>query len=175
MLTRFWQEHVEQGVPGSLYISGAPGTGKSALVDELLAAHDGCATTVRVAKLNCMAVGVSPKNIFSKLLAEVRASSSSSKKSSSATSAASVTTTKDADAIPQLEALMFGGKQSSTKHMHLIVLDEIDQLITKDQDVLYRIFEWPKMKGARCVVIGIANALDLTQRFLPRLQTKNCI
>ena len=31
------------------------------------------------------------------------------------------------------------------------------------------------MKDSRCVVIGIANALDLTQRFLPRLQTKNCM
>jgi cell division control protein 6 len=53
------------------------------------------------------------------------------------------------------------------------MLDEIDQLLTRDQEVLYRIFEWPMLKQSKCCVIGIANALDLTQRFLPRLIAKN--
>lgn len=54
------------------------------------------------------------------------------------------------------------------------MLDEIDQLLSKDQDILYRIFEWPSLQGFKCSVIGIANALDLTQRFLPRLVAKDC-
>lgn len=54
----------------------------------------------------------------------------------------------------------------------LLVLDEIDQLDSKRQSVLYTIFEWPAIPDSRIVLIGIANALDLTERTLPRLQAR---
>ncbi len=46
--------------------------------------------------------------------------------------------------------------------------------MTKDQSVLYRIFEWTAMQKSTVVVIGMANTLDLTGRFLPRLKALNC-
>jgi cell division control protein 6 len=49
------------------------------------------------------------------------------------------------------------------------VLDEIDQLESKRQSVLYTIFEWPAIPNSRVILVGIANALDLTDRILPRL------
>ena len=55
----------------------------------------------------------------------------------------------------------------------LVVLDEIDQLSSKCQEVLYSIFEWPYLKGSKLVLVGIANALDLTDRILPRLKVIN--
>ncbi|XP_013771002.1 cell division control protein 6 homolog [Pundamilia nyererei] len=54
----------------------------------------------------------------------------------------------------------------------LLVLDEMDQLDSKAQDVLYTIFEWPYLPKSRLCLIGIANALDLTDRILPRLQAR---
>lgn len=54
----------------------------------------------------------------------------------------------------------------------LLVLDEMDQLDSKAQDVLYTIFEWPYLPGSRLCLVGIANALDLTDRILPRLQAR---
>ena len=56
-----------------------------------------------------------------------------------------------------------------------MILDEIDQLITNGQDVLYQLFEWAADKKSRLVLVGIANALDLTDRFLPRLKAKGCM
>ena len=54
--------------------------------------------------------------------------------------------------------------------MILLVLDEVDQLESKDQSVLYTVFEWPALQGSKLVLVGIANSLDLTDRVLPRLQ-----
>lgn len=51
------------------------------------------------------------------------------------------------------------------------MLDEIDQLDSKRQAVLYTIFEWA-CRPSRLVLVGVANALDLTQRALPRLQAR---
>lgn len=52
------------------------------------------------------------------------------------------------------------------------MLDEIDQLDSRKQSVLYTIFEWPSAPNSKLVLIGIANALDLTDRILPRLQAR---
>lgn len=56
----------------------------------------------------------------------------------------------------------------------LILLDEIDYLLTKDQDILYHLFDWCGVPSSRLVLVGIANALDFTSRFLPRLKAKGC-
>lgn len=45
-----------------------------------------------------------------------------------------------------------------------MVVDEIDVLMTKDQGVLYNLFEWPVRPGAQLSVIGIANTHDLDER-----------
>lgn len=48
----------------------------------------------------------------------------------------------------------------------------MDQLDSKAQDVLYTLFEWPFLPGSRLRLVGIANALDLTDRVLPRLHAR---
>lgn len=54
-----------------------------------------------------------------------------------------------------------------------MVLDEMDQLDTQSQSVLYTIFEWPLNYPTSIILVGIANALDLTDRLLPRLKAKS--
>lgn len=48
-------------------------------------------------------------------------------------------------------------------------MDEVDQLLNKEASILYNLFDWPSLQNSRFVLIGIANALDLVQRFLPVL------
>lgn len=71
------------------------------------------------------------------------------------------------------ECLLTINSYLESKHkMVLLVLDEIDQLDNKNQSILYTIFEWPSKKSTKLILIGIANALDLTDRILPRLQAR---
>lgn len=55
-----------------------------------------------------------------------------------------------------------------------MILDEMDYLITRDQSVLYDMFRLPTLSNSRLVLIGIANAIDLTDRLLPKLRSMNC-
>jgi cell division control protein 6 len=57
--------------------------------------------------------------------------------------------------------------------LFLVVLDEVDCLVDLDLALLYNLFEWSLEPESSLVLIGIANALDLTDRLLPRLKTRN--
>ncbi|XP_027054918.1 cell division control protein 6 homolog [Pocillopora damicornis] len=61
---------------------------------------------------------------------------------------------------------------SSSAVTRILILDEMDQLESKHQEILYTMFEWPSLPKSKLILIGIANALDLTDRILPRLQAR---
>jgi cell division control protein 6 len=69
-------------------------------------------------------------------------------------------------------AKLFTTKKANS-NMHLVLLDEIDTLLNGDCEILYSIFEWAMHPSSCLILIGIANALDLTDRFLPRLKLRN--
>lgn len=46
--------------------------------------------------------------------------------------------------------------------MVVLVIDEVDHLLTRDNTVLYELFSWPQRTASSVVLIGVANALDLT-------------
>ena len=78
---------------------------------------------------------------------------------------------------PQQPPGALAGTQKGTKEvkrnfMTLLVVDEIDILMTRDQSVLYNLFEWPTLTGARLSVIGISNTHDLDSRVLPRIASR---
>ncbi|KAK7506241.1 hypothetical protein BaRGS_00002353 [Batillaria attramentaria] len=147
-IKRFLKTHLEKQSAGSLYISGAPGTGKTAallhIIDDFKSQYQ-CA----IGYLNCMTVKDSA-SVYRKLHTELSGKASAAGR-----------TAKD------MEKLV-----TSTRDSLILVLDEIDQLDSKNQDVLYRIFEWPYLNNSKLILIGVANALDLTDRILPRLQAK---
>lgn len=57
--------------------------------------------------------------------------------------------------------------------LHLVLMDEIDNLLDGDCELLYNMFEWAMHRSSSVLLIGIANALDLTDRFMPRLKSRN--
>jgi len=153
LIDSFITKTMKNHQPGSLYLSGAPGTGKTACLTKALDKLE-CSTCKKYQSffINCMSIK-SSQNIFTKVASELSGNSKPF-------------TAKDA--LKYLET-----KCKSQGPRILLILDEIDQLESKNQDVLYKLFELPFLPKSRLVLIGIANALDLTDRILPRLQSKD--
>lgn len=53
-----------------------------------------------------------------------------------------------------------------------MLVDELDLLATKNEKVLYNLFEWPTRRGSRLIVIGIANTMDLPERLSSRVSSR---
>lgn len=137
-----------------MYVSGPPGTGKSALIGEVCRELQ-VENTVKVAHVNCASM-TSARDVYGKLIEDLCEDSQVFKKSES----------------ERLKGMFFP-KQKSSTDVYLVALDEIDHLLTSDLEILYSFFEWSMQPNSRLVLIGIANALDLTDRLLPRLKAKN--
>ncbi|RKP34317.1 P-loop containing nucleoside triphosphate hydrolase protein, partial [Dimargaris cristalligena] len=155
---QFLTNHVVGNQPNSLYISGQPGTGKTAsllsICLQMRGAFKGAKQPIKLLVINCMTVE-NPQSFYARLATEIVGEPVTIK-----------------DALKVLEALFLNPKR---KTLYLVVLDEIDSLLTRNQDILYKLFEWPTLPGSRLTLIGIANALNLTDRFLPRLKAKDCM
>ncbi|XP_057973097.1 origin of replication complex subunit 1B-like [Malania oleifera] len=54
----------------------------------------------------------------------------------------------------------------------ILLIDELDLLVTKNQSVLYNILDWPTKPHSKLVVIGIANTMDLPEKLLPRISSR---
>ena len=59
----------------------------------------------------------------------------------------------------------------SNSHI-ILVLDEIDFLINKSQNLLYNIFNWTTFEGSKLIVISISNTLDLPNKLTPRIRSR---
>ncbi|CAH1789591.1 unnamed protein product, partial [Owenia fusiformis] len=150
----FLTQNLSNKQGNSLYISGAPGTGKTALLTKIMGEVKEC-KKCKTVYLNCMTL-TNSRAIYSSLLGELTNGKN--------------TSGSNKDMVRQVEKIL-----TSSGQMILLILDEIDQLDSKNQEILYTMFEWPSLKKSRCLLIGIANALDLTDRILPRLQARpNC-
>jgi hypothetical protein len=48
----------------------------------------------------------------------------------------------------------------------VVLMDELDQLVTAKQDVVYNFFNWPTIVGSKLIVIAVANTMDLPERVM---------
>ncbi|PWA55789.1 cell division control 6 [Artemisia annua] len=76
--------------------------------------------------------------------------------------------------LRQLQQLYSQKQQLADTKMMFVIADELDYLITKDRVVLHDLFMLTTLPFSKVILIGIANAIDLADRFLPKLQSLNC-
>ncbi|XP_068620800.1 polycomb group protein Psc-like [Battus philenor] len=143
-------DHLDNKESVSLYISGQPGTGKTASLRYILHLSK-IKNGYKQVYVNCTMMK-SATSIYSRICKELQLRP--------------MGTTEKA-CLSAVEKYL-----KKNDKMILLVLDEVDQLDSKRQSVLYTIFEWPALFSSHLVLVGIANALDLTERTLPRLQTR---
>lgn len=153
-LTEFLDRCTSDSPSGCLYVSGPPGTGKSAMITELVKSYSNT-EGVQTACINCMSIK-SSKDLYTTLLSELGQTSEG---------------LTEADAVEALQKMLLPKDESAMAYV--IMLDEIDHILTLGLESLYRMFEWSLQQPSRLVLVGVANALDLTNRFLPRLKAKN--
>jgi cell division control protein 6 len=151
-LTSFVQERVAKTSGGCIYVSGPPGTGKSAMVNEVTTDLEE-SPVMKKAYVNCMSLKTS-KDLYGSLLESLCEEE-----------------VLEGDEVRTLQGMFAPRKK--TKNVYVVTLDEIDHVLSLDLEILYKLFEWSLQKTCHLILIGIANALDLTDRFLPRLKARN--
>ncbi|XP_015932183.1 cell division control protein 6 homolog B [Arachis duranensis] len=160
MVLGFCKSCIEHEKAGSLYICGCPGTGKSLSMEKVKEALHNWAKEEGfplpdVLSVNCTSLA-NTSDIFTKILG------------------LSQSRGRRVLATPLQQLQNMYSQKSSTRNMMLIVADELDYLITRDRAVLHDLFMLTTFPFARCILIGVANAIDLADRFLPRLTSLNC-
>lgn len=174
ILNEFLFENFYQRSCNSLYISGPPGTGKTAQVGmsldhflksigtvsradpSIVHSHDK-KRCVKMITMNCMTVS-NPENIFHEIYNQIDAHSIVGNRKKSA---------DDLYTLLQSREVAYDTV--------VLFLDEMDYLITRDQQVLFKLFQFASsnttdLLSAKLVLVGISNSLDFTDKFLPRLK-----
>ncbi|KAA6422841.1 MAG: cell division control 6 protein [Trebouxia sp. A1-2] len=177
---------------GSIYVSGVPGTGKSLVVHELVrqchviaAGSSKCSLPPAVVSINCMSLPT-PQAIFQRILTGMaQAFEQAGTRIVYPAAAASEATSSPDQSLEALQAVLTQPLPDSKKAtpskrkgcghgMMIVICDEMDQLMSNAQEVLYDLFFLPQLLKSRLILVGIANSLDLTERLLPGLEARGC-
>jgi Cdc6-like AAA superfamily ATPase len=145
-----------------LYVSGIPGTGKTATVMEVMRTMQrlsdcGDMPAFQFVELNGLRLP-SPQHAYTALYEAL-----SGKK------------VGPAAAVAGLEEVL--GIKGRRGHLVvdrpvIVLVDEMDLLVNKNQSVLYNLFDWPSREGSRLNIIGVANTMDLPERLHPRIGSR---
>ncbi|KAK8630325.1 hypothetical protein V6N13_079123 [Hibiscus sabdariffa] len=144
-----------------LYIHGVPGTGKTmsvlAVMKNIKSEVDAgsirpyCFVEVNGLKL------AAPENIYTVIYEALTGHRVSWKK-----------------ALQLLNERFSDGKKMTKEDDRpcILLIDELDLLVTRNQSVLYNILDWPTKPNSKLIVIGIANTMDLPEKLLPRISSR---
>lgn len=141
-----------------LYISGVPGTGKTASVLSVVKQMKSERSTSDVSKfefayINSMKLN-SPSDLYLDLLIKLDIHKKRFK----------------ADKPQEKLSEFFSSR--SAKPVTVLLIDEIDYLVTKSQAVVYQLFDWPLLAESKLVLLTISNTMDLPERLMPRVASR---
>ena len=143
------ESKLREGRGGCYYISGVPGTGKTATVMEavrMLQENREDYPDFNFYSMNGMRL-TSPEQAYVemwKLLTGEKATPEHAMK---------------------LLAARFS-KAAPKRNTSVFLVDELDMLCNRKQSVLYNIFDWPSKPEGKLIIIAIANTMDLPERVM---------
>ncbi|KAK4785850.1 hypothetical protein SAY86_002539 [Trapa natans] len=153
--------HGDQCSGRCLYVHGVPGSGKtmsvlavmrnlkSQLDDGLLKPY--CFVDINALKL------ASQQNIYKVIYQSLTGNSVNWKK-----------------ALQLLNERFSEGTRNDKEHDPpcILLIDELDELVTGKQSVLYNILHWTTKSNYKLTIIGIANTMDLPEKLLPQISSR---
>ena len=142
---------IAEGTGSCIYISGTPGTGKTATVREVITQMNAAVEADEVddfifVEINGMKV-TDPYQAYSFLWEAIQGERVS-----------------PSNALSLLNSEL--GRPSPRRVPCVVLMDELDQLATKNQSVMYNFFNWPSLPHSRLIVLAVANTMDLPERTL---------
>ena len=151
------------GSSTSLYISGMPGTGKTATTLEVINNMNNKKKNnkklFKFIHMNGMQL-TNPNAIYSLIYKEITGEKA-----------------KPQSAAVCLDDYFKRRKDLTEKQLKnettiVLLVDELDALITKKQNLLYNLFDWPSNKNSGLIILAIANTMDLPERFLIKIKSR---
>ncbi|NXB81605.1 ORC1 protein, partial [Donacobius atricapilla] len=147
----FVESKLIDGTGGCMYISGVPGTGKTATVHEVIrclqqAAENDELPPFQFVEINGMKL-TDPHQAYVQILEFLTGQK--------------VTATHAAVLLAKLFSTP-GPKRKTT----VLIVDELDLLWTRKQNVMYHLFDWPTQKHSKLIILAIANTMDLPERIM---------
>lgn len=147
----FVESKLIDGTGGCMYISGVPGTGKTATVHEVIrclqqAAENDDVPAFEFIEINGMKL-TDPHQAYVQILELLTGQK--------------VTATHAATLLAKLFCTP-GPKRKTT----VLIVDELDLLWTRKQNVMYNLFDWPTQKHSKLIILAIANTMDLPERIM---------
>ncbi|RZC92035.1 hypothetical protein C5167_027924 [Papaver somniferum] len=148
---------IDQCLGRCLYIHGVPGTGKTMSVlpatRNLRSEVDaGSIRSFCFAEVNGLKLA-SPENIYRVICEKLSGHRVSWKK-----------------ALSLLNERFSDNSEVHSSQPCVLLIDELDLLVTRNQSVIYNILDWPTKLYSKLVVIGIANTMDLPEK--PRISSR---
>ncbi|KAF7912015.1 uncharacterized protein EAE98_011772 [Botrytis deweyae] len=142
---------ITDGTGSCIYISGTPGTGKTATVREVVAQLNASVSADELdpfifVEINGMKV-TDPHQSYALLWEALKGDRVS-----------------PSHALDLLEREF--SKPSPRREPCVVLMDELDQLVTKNQSVMYNFFNWPGLRHSKLIVLAVANTMDLPERTL---------
>ncbi|EXJ94493.1 origin recognition complex subunit 1 [Capronia coronata CBS 617.96] len=142
---------IVDGSGACIYISGTPGTGKTATVREVVGALHQAVLSEELDDFNFVEINgmkvTEPHQSYSLLWEALKG-----------------------DRVSPNHALSLLEQEFSHPSPRripcVVLMDELDQLVTKSQSVMYNFFNWPAMRHSRLIVLAVANTMDLPERTL---------
>lgn len=141
---------IQEEVGSCLYVSGTPGVGKTATIREVVSQLKesniaGDLKNFDYLEINGLSL-VSPALAYEVLWQKI--------------SGLKVTASNAALLLENYFS------QEGERKPLVVLMDELDQIVTKKQNVMYNFFNWPSYQNSKLIIVAVANTMDLPERVL---------
>jgi Cdc6-like AAA superfamily ATPase len=166
----FIELNLDNGTSGFWFVGGHPGTGKTATVCGILselsqAASAGLRDNFQIVMLNGLELA-HPYHAFPRIAEQLLGFKKLKRGKTFEASKESM------DLLKKHFFPRAGSHRSQSREMCVLVLDEVDSLVTQNNKLLYTIVDWCQKDECGLIVISIANTLDFMLRQLPRIASR---